>query len=128
MLRFKPAFIPAFAWSLMVTLLLCIPGQEFPKITWLGKIWFDKWVHIILFLALVIFWCRAFSKKDPGKLKSIFGSVALLSILYGIMMEFVQHFFIPFRSFEFLDIVADSLGSFTGYLLSTRWYIKNKPL
>ena len=124
MLRFKPAFITALGWSLMVSFLLCLPGQEFPKMTWLGKIWFDKWVHISLFLAIVIFWCRAFSNKYPGKLKTLFGRIALLSIIYGVVMEFVQHFFIPFRSFEFLDIVADGIGSLAGYLISLRWYIK----
>jgi VanZ family protein len=124
LLRFKPAFLPAFGWLLMVTFLLCLPGQEFPKMTWLGKIWFDKWVHIGLFLVMVIFWCRALSFKNPGKLKTLFGRIVLLSIIYGVVMELVQQFFIPFRSFEFLDIVADGIGSLAGYLLSVRWYIK----
>ena len=116
-------FIVATGWLIIVTILLCLPGTEFPKINWLDKIWFDKWVHIALFLAMVILWCRAFS-NNSGKPKSLFSWIALLSIIYGIVMELVQEFFIPFRSFEIPDIIADGIGSFTGYLLSIRWYIK----
>jgi len=91
----------------------------------MGKIWFDKWVHIGLFMIMVILWNRTFSEKNHKKL---FRTIAILSILYGIIMELVQQFFIPFRSFEITDIAADTIGSFAGYLISMKWYIKNKPL
>jgi VanZ family protein len=120
----------AIGWSLVVTLLLCLPGTEFPTINWLNKIWFDKWVHIGLFLLLVILWCRAFSgkKSETGNQKKLFTRIALLGLLYGIMMELVQHYFIPFRSFDYGDIVADGVGSFAGFFFSAGRYIKKKPL
>ena len=39
-------------------------------------------------------------------------------------MEVIQGLFIPFRSFEIPDILADGAGSFIGYLISIRWFIK----
>jgi VanZ family protein len=109
---------------MLVTVLLCIPGKEFPSSTWMSMIWFDKWVHVGLFLVMVILWSWAISGKSQGILKRSFLRIALLSILYGVVMELVQEFFIPNRSFEILDIVTDGIGSLAGYILSTRWFIK----
>jgi len=36
--------------------------------------------------------------------------------LYGILMEIVQKYFIPFRSFDLGDIIADGIGCAAGYL------------
>jgi VanZ family protein len=38
-------------------------------------------------------------------------------------MEFVQENFIPNRSFDVGDIIADLAGSLIGYLI-THWYIR----
>jgi len=116
----------AVSWFLFVTFLLCLPGSEFPKVSWLTKIWIDKWIHIVLFFLLVFLWSRSWwsRNKETTNLKSIFLWIAVSGLLYGIIMELVQHLFIPFRSFETGDIIADGLGSFGGYWFSTRRYIK----
>jgi VanZ family protein len=109
----------------LVTVLLCLPGTEFPKISWLDNIWFDKWVHIGLFLVLVITWFMFFSKKlsPEVSIQKILLLVTVSCIAYGVLMELVQHFFIPFRSFDVWDIVADGAGSLVGFFYSGR-YIK----
>ncbi len=111
----------AIAWLVIVTILLSMPGNEFPKLNWLNKIWFDKWVHIGLFLVLVIFWCWAFAGVNKqGQLKKIFVKIMLLSFLYGILMEIIQFGFIPYRSFDIFDIVADGLGCLAGYYFALK--------
>jgi len=124
-LNSKTTFFTAVIWLLLVTVLLCLSGTELPKINWLDKIWFDKWVHMGLFLVLVITWCSYFSKKLPPEafLQKIFLLVTVCAIAYGILMELVQHFFIPFRSFDAGDIIADGVGSLVGFFYSKR-YIK----
>ncbi len=116
-------YIPALLWLLLVTILLCLPGDEFPKETWMTRIRFDKWVHFLLFLVLVITWCRSFRDKETGKRK-IFLIIGAACVLYGIVMEFVQEKYVVFRGFETGDILADFLGAATGYLISVRRYIK----
>jgi len=125
--RFKPSPLPAIIWSLIITFLLCLPGTEFPKNTWLNKVWLiDKWIHICLFLVLVFFWSWAFSGKqsEKGKQRKVFLRIALLSLVYGIIMEIVQRYFIPFRSFSYGDIAANAVGCFIGYVIIVRRYIK----
>jgi VanZ family protein len=111
-------FFLAIGWLLVVTILLCLPGTEFPKITWLNKIWFDKWVHAGLFLVLVVVWCRLYVNKKT------FLRISLLALLYGIVMELVQHFFIPFRSFDTGDIIADGVGCAAGCFIAVKYSLK----
>jgi VanZ family protein len=41
-------------------------------------------------------------------------------LLYGIAMELVQKYFIPNRSFDFKDVIADTIGIVVGLLLSIK--------
>jgi VanZ family protein len=72
---------------------------------------------------LVFLWCRTitiFTEK-----KSIFFiQVAFYFFLYGIAMEFIQKYFIPNRSFDIADIIADGIGSAIGLIISLMLYIK----
>jgi len=117
-----PTTVFAVIWFLLVTTLLCIPGTKLPKITWQDKIWLDKWVHIFLFMILVILWSKAYShKKDTHSgSRKIFLQIMITGIVYGIAMEIVQKYFIPFRSFDFGDIIADAIGCVVGYLISIK--------
>jgi len=117
-----PAIIFAVIWLLLVTSLLCIPGTRLPKITWEDKVWLDKWVHIFLFMILVILWSKAYSHKKNTNSggRKIFFEIMIVGCFYGIAMEFVQKYFIPFRSFDVGDIIADAIGCVVGYLISIK--------
>jgi VanZ family protein len=112
----------AIIWLLLVTSLLCIPGTKLPKITWQDKIWLDKWIHVFLFMILVILWSMAYSHKKNklGNNRKIFFQIMIVGCLYGILMELVQKYFIPFRSFDFGDIIADAIGCVAGNLIAIK--------
>jgi len=44
----------------------------------------------------------------------------VVGCFYGIAMEFVQKYFIPFRSFDLGDIIADGIGCAAGYLFAIK--------
>jgi len=123
----KPSFIPAIAWFIISIILLTLPGSSFPKENWFGKIGLDKWVHIGMFAVMVTLWCWALLKKYSvsTRLRTIFIGIGLVSLGYGIGMEFVQKYFIPNRSFDDGDIIADGVGCTLGVMYSIRRYIKN---
>jgi VanZ family protein len=125
--KIKPSFIPLICWFIISTILLTIPGSAFPQENWLGKIWFDKWVHIGMFAIMTFLGCWAIHKKHTvaGKLRAAFMWIGLTCLVYGIGMEFVQLHFITNRSFDNGDIVADVIGCTVGVLYSTKRYIKN---
>src|SRR6185369_8782891 len=124
--KIKPSFLPAILWFIVSTILLTLPGSSLPKNDWLDKIWADKWIHIGLFATMVFLWCWSMLRIYPAnkRLKIIFIRVAIGGLIYGIGMEFVQKYFIPFRSFDVGDIIADAAGCTVGVVYSISRYIK----
>lgn len=57
------------------------------------------------------------SSLTTEKKKNVLLIITLSGIAYGIIMEFVQKYWVPNRSFEIWDIAADS----TGCLLAWFW-------
>ncbi len=116
----KPSFvkfIPAIFWFLLITILLCLPGKDIPKVDFLDYINFDKFVHAGLFCGLVFFTFLPFNLLDLSftKKRKIIVKIAIAATLYGIAMEFVQKYFIPGRSFDITDMIADGVGAFLPY-------------
>ncbi|MCJ7715027.1 MAG: VanZ family protein [Anaerolineales bacterium] len=116
------SFWPAIAALIVATVLLLLPGKEFPKEDWFSKIYLDKWIHLGLFAGLVILWSLPFVHRiaDGTRLRNIFLLTTMGFIVYGIAIEFVQGNFIPYRSFGVDDIVADVIGSGIGLLIARR--------
>ncbi len=117
---------PAIGWFLLTTFLLVLPGSAFPKETWLSKIQFDKIVHIGIFAVMVWLFCRAYYQKNSAErnLKTSFIYIAIIATVYGLVMEFVQKYFVPNRSFDIYDVAADAAGALIGYFFSVRMYLK----
>ena len=128
MKKVQVSFIAAIGWFIISFFLLTIPGTAFPKEDWLDKIWFDKWVHIGMFSIMVVLWCLTWrllkTNATTGKLRQVFITIGLIWLGYGIAMEFVQKYLIPYRSFDFGDIIADAAGCAGGLVFSIRRYIK----
>lgn len=119
-------FLPAIVWFFISIVLLTLPGSSFPKEDLLDKLWFDKWIHIAMFGIMAVLFCWGLSKQEifPKKIKSHFILVGIFCLLYGIAMEFVQKCWVPNRSFDIGDIIADGAGCAAGILHSYKRYIK----
>ena len=105
--------LPAIAWFILSLILLTLPGNDLPKIGWMDNLPIDKVVHVFLFFVLVILFFWGIVSTKPGIAnKRVLVFIALGALLYGIAMEFVQKYWIPNRSFDGWDIVADGAGSF----------------
>ena len=115
-------FLPAFGWFILSLVLLCLPGSTIPRFPWLALIHADKWVHIILFFILCFLFSRPFSKTLLSKASRTkwFLGIMLSGIAYGTIMEFIQETWVANRSFELLDIAADSVGCLLAYWYSVR--------
>jgi len=79
-----------------------------------------------MFFILVVLWCLPFSVKNyrNEKKRGLFVIIAIICLSYGIGMEFVQDRFIPKRSFDTGDILADGIGCLCGCLFALGRYIK----
>lgn len=98
-----------------------MPGSAIPAQNWLGDIYFDKWIHIGMFIFLVVLTCWGYPRKNNGKNRhNVFLLIAAICLCYGVAMEFVQKYFVANRSFDIWDIVADAVGCGLGLLFSKR--------
>ena len=109
---FSYKFFP-LSWTLFTILLLCLPGSMVPGTGLFALKNLDKIVHVMLFAMNVLFWGWHYETSDREwrQLKVIFVAATGIMITLGIVMEYVQMYFIPNRSFDGYDIIADIIGS-----------------
>ncbi|MFI5152114.1 MAG: VanZ family protein [Chitinophagales bacterium] len=107
----------AIAWTLLVIILLAIPGKMIPQEQAFTIPQFDKVVHIILFGLFVWLWSNHYSSLSltKKKLLRIFFLIFIFGVCLGIGMEYVQKYFIPNRDFDEADIIADMIGAGLAY-------------
>jgi VanZ like family len=100
--------VPAIAYVLAIFVAGSVPLRELPR---LGFVPTDKLLHLVSFgLMQALIWnaLRAL-RGDLAFGRQNLGAVAVTSGL-GALLELWQSF-IPFRSAEFLDWLADTLGA-----------------
>jgi hypothetical protein len=126
------SFLPALIWLLVTLILLVMPGSDVPTFPFLDLIYFDKWVHIGIFAVLTFLWSFPFLKSNVH-IQKAFLLIAIASIGYGVLMEYVQRYFAVGRDFDVFDMLADAVGSMVAlfwlfYFSELMKGPKNKPL
>lgn len=113
---FKIPYLPALVWLAIVTALSVTPGVPVPKFNPLS---IDKIGHAAAYALLT--WLllkgfKAYNRRDANARETLvfFG----LATGYGILMEYVQGAFFPYRFFEVYDMLANSFGAMVAALLS----------
>ncbi len=116
---FRKLFVP-LGWTILIQVLLCLPGSSLPDPDSFHIPNLDKIVHITLFGGFVYLWCYYFYRrqKSPKTLKILFFWVYVIACFNGVLMEFIQRDYIPGRSFDLADIIADMAGAGLAYGLS----------
>ena len=107
---------------------MILPGNKLPaenSFTYAFKV--DKIVHILLFFILVYTLLLYFKKSNEKYLKNKRVQIIsiIICIVYGIFLEFFQKLFVPSRSFDIADILADAIGAVFGLLFFYFYAIKN---
>ena len=105
-------FLPGLAWFFIVGILTLMPGKDVPEIGGFNFPHLDKLVHVVLFGGLTLLFCLPYVKSGLSfqKKRNIFIRISFSMILWGLIIEVIQKNYIPDRDFEWLDVVADSIG------------------
>ena len=111
-------------WSIIIFVLLIIPGQDFPAGPEIPL--FDKIIHVLLFGVHVFLWCRYARRIDLQRPLWICVLIFLISCIYGIGMEYVQKYWVANRGFETGDMIADIIGSFCGWMIYRFFFLKKE--
>ena len=101
-------FLPAILCYLLIFILSSIRFQVEAGIPSL-----DKGVHLVEFILLGFLLSLGYFLSIEGSPRKKSAWVLISGILLGGMIE-IHQYFLPTRSFEILDLVADSLGILIG--------------
>ncbi len=112
--KFLHSIWPPVIWSVIIFVLLIIPGKDFPEGPEIP--FFDKIIHAFLFGIQVFLWCVFTWHSRSRPPLGIFLLIFFISCIYGIGMEYVQKYWVANRGFETGDMIADVIGSICGWL------------
>ncbi len=106
----------AIIWSIIIMVLSVVPAEDLPSIS----LWeSDKLAHACVYFILTIAVINALRNSSPGisSKQIIYG--ALISVSYGIVIEFIQGPLLPTRNFDLYDILANVIGCIAGAIAIT---------
>ena len=109
----KFLYLPLGLYWLLIFILTSIPGNHVPKLFGVS----DKIKHLGAYfvLAILLNFTLYVQNKFPILSRKSFYFTFLITLLYGVIDE-VHQIFIPGRSFDWWDLVADVVGSLLGIL------------
>ena len=121
-------FIPGIAWFFVVLTLICIPGYDLPKVdNWMIQINYDKLIHVGIFAVLAFLFMQPLTKSSLSKKQQwqYFIKIALATVVWGYTTEVIQKFFIPGRSYDLTDWLADSIGGIIAMIFCKLYFLKS---
>ena len=114
----KPrAIVFAIIWTAFIFSACLIPGRDIPNVA-IPLI--DKWVHFIIFGGFTFLWLCVYQSTNLKKRIFMF----FMAVLTGYIVELLQGSGITSgRSYDLMDVLADSIGGALGVIL---FYFLNK--
>lgn len=110
-------------WALILAVLSLVPSSRLPKInSWSDLITTDKFAHALVYAIFTVLLYQVL--KTKGKKPKVLAVV--IAALYGAFMEFLQHISASGRTYEFADIVANTIGALLAIALCSWWENANK--
>jgi VanZ family protein len=128
--RFK-AYRPAILWALFIFVICNLPmgGVMSSPLFFAG---FDKLTHCGLFFVLAVLYCYGSIRKykTRGLRIEIAMKNTIVLISYGALIEVLQMYVFTWRSGEFTDLFADTVGACMGIfsVLVTSYALNNESI
>ncbi|MCK4912155.1 MAG: VanZ family protein [Candidatus Omnitrophica bacterium] len=115
-MRYLFSWYTTYIYSFFIVVVALLPVRFPPQLLFSFQ---DKIIHGLIYFLLAFLIVNTFSRKKIGNSRK-YSFVYVFCL--GLVLEMV-HYFLPYRSFEFGDILANSIGGFLGVLL-----VIKKPL
>ena len=116
----------AYLWAILATFLCGTNGNNIPQFSFTNLIGIDKLAHMLLFGTETFLIAIATKKLDDDKnsFKLIFPAF-LIGTGFGIIIEILQATVFANRSFDYLDMLANTIGCALAWLILT-WKFNKK--
>jgi len=113
----KLLLLAAIVYTIILTALSLINLSGIPS---LGSSFDDKIYHFLAYALLAGLWVTYY--KDSTK-KYTIATVFAFLILFGVILELIQHQLNPNRTYDTYDLIANCLGVIVGTLIAKRFNI-----
>ena len=104
----KTTFSLAVVWTVLIAVLCLIKFGSLPSLSVSGA---DKYVHITFHFGFVLLWGFYFWQKQNEILISKIIRLVIISIFYGILIEFLQETCTTTRHADLFDVLANLTGA-----------------
>ena len=112
--------ILALIWTILIFYFCLEEVPSVPKITFQFQ---DKVVHFIFYFVFVYFWTISLQNKRLNYVLIIL----FLALIIGVSIEFLQENFTSNRTFDWYDILANSIGAIASFIYVKKFCaIKNE--
>lgn len=121
-------FLPPIIWAAIILFLSLAPSNQMPEINIWALLSFDKAAHMFFYALLALQLIIAFKKQNSVytlKYSAAF-SAFLLCFSYGVLTEMLQYYMFDGRSADYLDVIANTLGTIIGCV--SFFIIYNQPI
>jgi|TARA_B100001094_G_C17438778_1_gene442652 VanZ family protein len=76
----------------------------------------DKIIHVFIFMALTFLWLSYVNSFLNNTKPIVLFFIMVVCLLYGILIEVIQEFYVLSREAEVFDVIADLIGVSLGLL------------
>lgn len=99
-------------WAIVIFIVTMISGVKGSNIKINS---FDKITHLTVFMILSLLMVVGLTKQKTFKKLQLYAekSTIIISFTYGFLIEFIQYL-LPYRTFSWLDVLANTCGVFMG--------------
>ncbi len=116
MLTFFRSYWKPLLWSVVIFRMCTASSSDIPRVSWLNIPHKDKIVHFGMYFILCFLLVNAFLRLDVWRDRTIkvFWVALSLSVVYGGIIEVLQHLFFVGRSGDVYDFYANTFGALCG--------------
>lgn len=111
--------LPAVAWAFFIFLLCGLPPKNTGSFSFWDLFSIDKLLHFAVFSALSLILIVALKRQCTFNFLRHRATIIaiILSLMYGITLEYIQMRYFEGRTGEWLDTLANSLGAIFGVII-----------
>lgn len=119
---------PGILCGIVILILTGLPGSVFPRVK--PVVGIDKVVHALMYAGFAFACIWGYRKQFVSnglqyKKKALLLAI-IISIAYGGLTELMQEYLIPSRTGDWIDFLADSLGTLIGITVFYVFYRHKK--
>ena len=119
---------PGLLCGIVILILTGIPGSCLPRVK--PVVGLDKVVHLLMY-AVFAFLClwgyrKQFITNGKAYHKKALLLALVISIAYGGLTELMQEYFVPLRTGDWIDFLADVIGTLLGVTIFYLFYRHKK--